>query len=232
MLAHPPGRRNPTVEDSPAKHSGRVTAQASSVIDLVTRARTGDRRAWDALVERYAPLIWSICRRYRLGRADTEEVGQNVWLRLVEQLDKIRDPAALPGWLATTTRHECGRVLHPAHRPHMSVCEYDTENLPDQQAAPADQELLAAERRAALRQAFSHLPRRGQQLIAMLTADPPIPYTEISARLGIPVGSIGPNRSRLLDKIRRDPAIAGLINAAEDTSGQHMTPAPAAASTP
>ncbi len=228
MFAHPPSGRNQTDEDSPAQHNGQVTGQAPLVTDLVTRARTGDKRAWDALVERYAPLIWSICRRYWLGRADAEEVAQNVWLRLVEHLDKIRDPAALPGWLATTTRRECGRVLDQAHRPHMSVAACDTENLPDQQADPADQELLAAERRAALREAFSHLPRRGQQLIAMLTADPPLPYTEISARLGIPVGSIGPNRSRLLDKIRRDPAIAGLINAAEASSGQHTAPRPLA----
>src|SRR5260370_40419673 len=77
------------------------------VTDLVTRARKGDQQAWDAIVERYAPLIWSICRRYRLSDADAEDVGQIVWLRLVDQLDNLRDPAALPGWLVTTTRREC-----------------------------------------------------------------------------------------------------------------------------
>jgi DNA-directed RNA polymerase specialized sigma24 family protein len=71
----------------------------------------------------------------------------------------------------------------------------------------------AAERHAALREAFAHLGPRDQQLIAILTEDPPVPYAEISARLGIPVGSIGPNRSRCLDKLRRHPAIAALINA-------------------
>ena len=74
------------------------------VTDLVARSKNGDTQAWDALVERYAPLIWSICRRYRLCGADADDVGQSVWLRLVDQLDKIRDPAALPGWLATTTQ--------------------------------------------------------------------------------------------------------------------------------
>ena len=58
------------------------------VIDLVTRARTGDKQAWDAIVERYASLVWSICRRHRLGDADAEDVGQSVWLRLLEQLDE------------------------------------------------------------------------------------------------------------------------------------------------
>ena len=67
------------------------------VTDLVTRASAGYQQAWDALVERYAPLVWSICDRFRLGRADAEDVGQSVWLRLAGQLEMIRDPAALPG---------------------------------------------------------------------------------------------------------------------------------------
>jgi RNA polymerase sigma factor (sigma-70 family) len=186
------------------------------VTDLVTCAKGGDRQAWDALIERYAPLIWSICRKYRLDRADTEDVGQSVWLQLVNQLDKIYDPAALPGWLATTTRRECGRVIRAAHRPRAVVGAFDAENIPDQHAETAEQELLAAERHAALHEAFTQLPRDGQRLIAMLIADPPVPYAEISARLGIPVGSIGPTRSRCLDKMRRHPAIAALIN---DQSG-------------
>jgi RNA polymerase sigma factor (sigma-70 family) len=81
------------------------------VTDLVTRARVGDRQAWDALVDRYAPLIWAICRSYRLGDADSEDVGQSVWLHLVKRSDKIRDPAALADWLATTARRECIRIL-------------------------------------------------------------------------------------------------------------------------
>ena len=184
----------------------------SSVGDLVGRARNGDRQAWDALVERYAPLIWSICRRHRLGRADANDVGQSVWLRLLDQLDRVREPAALPGWLSTTTRRECLRVLSAAQGPHATIYALDVESLPDQRTGTADQELLAAERHAALRAAFTQLPPNGQQLLALLTADPPTPYADISAQLGIPVGSIGPTRSRYLDKIRRHPAIAALIN--------------------
>jgi DNA-directed RNA polymerase specialized sigma24 family protein len=78
--------------------------------------------------------------------------------------------------------------------------------------------LLAAERHAALREAFTHLPPRDQQLIALLIEDPPVPYAEISARLGIPVGSIGPNRRRCLDKLRHHPAIAKLIGADSQTA--------------
>jgi RNA polymerase sigma factor (sigma-70 family) len=182
------------------------------VADLVTCARNGEKQAWDAIVERYAPLIWSICRRHGLGRADTEDVGQAVWLHLVGHLGNLREPAALPGWLATTARRECLRVLH-AGRPLAAGCVLDAETLPDDQAGTVEQELLAAERQAVLREAFLDLPPCGQRLIALLLEDPPVPYAEISVRLGIPIGSIGPNRRRYLYKMRHHPAIAALIRA-------------------
>ena len=170
-------------------------------------------QAWDALVDRYASLIWSICRRHRLSDADAEDVGQSVWLRLVDHLGNVRDPAALPGWLATVTRRECLRVLGAARGPLTAGYVLDAQTIPDEPAGTDEQELLAAERRAALREAVGALPPDGQRLIALLIADPPMPYAEISARLGMPVGSIGPTRSRCLDRMRRHPAIAALIDA-------------------
>jgi DNA-directed RNA polymerase specialized sigma24 family protein len=167
------------------------------VTDVVTRAAAGDKQAWDALVERYAPLVWSICRGHRLSDADVGDISRNVWLQLAGQLGGIRDPAALPGWLAgslagwlaATTRRECGKVRHAAPGPWL------------------------AGQHAALREAFTRLPPRCQHLIALLLKDPPVPYPEISARLGIPVSSIGPSCGRCLDKLRHDPSIAALIDA-------------------
>jgi RNA polymerase sigma factor (sigma-70 family) len=197
----------------PARTDAHPMCDDGLVTDLVTRARTGEKQAWDALVERYAPLIWSVCRRYRLGGADAGDVGQTVWLRLLEQLDKIRDPAALPGWLATTTQRECGRVLRAAWRPQALGHALEAGNIPDGQTGTAEHGLLLAERNAAVREAFMRLPPGGQRLIAMLIQDPPVPYAKISAELGIPVGSIGPIRRRCLEKLRRDPAIAALVDA-------------------
>ena len=168
-----------------------LTQQASRgrddpvVTGLVTRARNGERQAWDALVERYTPLIWSICRRHRLEAADAADAAQNVWLKLVDQLDKIRDPAALPGWLATTTRRECGRILRTARRPCNAGYALAARTIPDDHAQAAEQDLLAAERHAALREAFGQLPPGCQQLLALLIHDPALSYAEISARLGI-----------------------------------------------
>ena len=189
-------------------------AEYSPVTDMVARAKNGDKQAWNEIVERYAPLIWSICRKYRLSEADAEDVGQVVWLHLVNHLADLRDPAALPGWLATTTRRQCIRVRRTAAQlPQVTGPLVDADNMADPEAALADQELILAERHAALREAVADLPPGYRELIVLLTADPPVSYTEISERLGIPIGSIGPSRSRCLARLRRHPAIAELIDA-------------------
>jgi len=196
----------------------------------VVRARDGDQEAWAALVERYAPLVWSICRRYVPGDADAQDVGQRVWLRLVEHLRGLRDPAALPGWLATVTRRECIRTVRVAQGPRAVRYTLDDETLVDEHAGMIEQELLVAERHAALREAFQHLPSGGQNLIALLLQDPPVSYAEISAQLSIPIGSIGPSRRRYLDQLRRHPALTALIDAdpgvEKDTSGRQTRPGP------
>jgi RNA polymerase sigma factor (sigma-70 family) len=190
------------------------------VTDLVARARNGDELAWDALVELYAPLIWSVCRRYRLTRADAEDVAQVVWLYLAGQLGRIRDPAAIPAWLVTTTRRQCVRVRRAALRSCPAGYVLDVEAVPDDKGMTAEQELLVAERHAALREALARLPPGCRQLLTLLIADPPVPYIEISARLGISVGSIGPSRARCLEKLRSDPVIAALI---DDGEGREFT---------
>ena len=180
-----------------------------SVVALVARAAAGDQGAWHEIVERYAPLVWSICERYRLSSYDAEDVGQTVWLLLVEQLGKLREPAALPGWLAATTAHECLRVVKAARRvQHGGSNLEDALQLPD--AAAIDQEIITAERNAMLRTALAALPSRCRQLLAMLMGDPPAPYAEVHAALDIPVGSIGPQRARCLDRLRRSEYLVGL----------------------
>src|ERR1700730_9226343 len=117
----------------PARNDVYRPRDDAAVIDLVARAKGGDLQAWDVLVERYDPLIWSICRKYRLGHVDADDVRQSVWLRLVDQSDKTREPAAVPGWIATTTRRECGRLVCAAHGPRAVIYVLDADSIPDKQ---------------------------------------------------------------------------------------------------
>jgi RNA polymerase sigma factor (sigma-70 family) len=180
-----------------------------TVVALVNRAAGGDPAAWEEIVERYGPLVWSICARFQLSNHDREDVGQNVWLLLVEQLGKLREPAALPGWLATTTHRECLRVVTAARKSERRGTGLD-DALQFVDNTIIDEEILMAERNAALRAAFAELAPKCQRLLAMLTSDPPSSYAEISATLQVPVGSIGPQRARCLERLRKSSALAGL----------------------
>jgi RNA polymerase sigma factor (sigma-70 family) len=183
------------------------------VTDLVTRAIGGDSHAWDALVERYIPLVWSICREHRLDHADARTVNQTVWLQLGDQLGALRSPAALAGWLAATTHRECDRIQRAApQRPdHGQLPE--AAIVPGEQAQVAERELHAAELHATLREAFAQLPPHCQRLIAMLIQDPPVSDAEISATLSIPARSIRRNCHSCLQRLRAHPAIAARIQA-------------------
>jgi RNA polymerase sigma factor (sigma-70 family) len=179
-----------------------------SVVDLVTRARDGEKSAWDELVERYAPLVYSVCRRYRLTQPDTDDIGQSVWLRLVEHLPGLREPAALPGWIATTTQRECFRLIRSTSRVE-PVESVEAVDVPE--PAIAEEEVLRHERRRILRAAFAELSRKCQALLALLMQDPPASYDEIGRALQLPIGSIGPNRARCLSRLRQTPALAVLV---------------------
>ena len=178
-----------------------------STMTLLENAARGAEWAWRDLLARYSSLIHSVCRQFRIGDADAEDISSAVWLRLVTNLARIREPEALPGWLRTTTRHECLRLLRHRNR----LVPADTAMFPESADPPPDATVIGAERLVAARLACEQLPRRDRQLLALLFCDPPKSYREISATLGIPVGSIGPSRARCMARVRNTPAIAALL---------------------
>ncbi|MGZ6792471.1 MAG: RNA polymerase sigma factor [Mycobacteriales bacterium] len=168
----------------------------------LARAAAGDRLAWERIVESYAGLVWSVARQHGLTGADAGDVCQTVWLRLVENIDRIADPSRLGGWLATTGSRESLRVLARAKR---QVPVADTGPLLSGRASdlpPPDAGLLRGERVEEVRAALGHLPERCQRLLELLMQDPPPSYESISSTLGMPVGSIGPTRARCLRRLQ------------------------------
>lgn len=187
---------------------------------LVRRASGGDQAAWDALVERYSSLLWSVARGYRLERADTADAVQVAWLRLVEHLPRLRDPERVGAWLATTVRRECLQIIAARRRSGAPLDGAALEAMPDD-SDPVDARLLAHERNEALRRAFERLPTRCRMLLQVLMADPPPSYQQVSERLATPIGSIGPTRARCLDRLRD---ILGRQMAEEDADEDRVTP--------
>jgi RNA polymerase sigma factor (sigma-70 family) len=172
------------------------------VARLVRRAAEGDRWAWERLVDQYARLIWAMTRDFKLAESDAADVFQVTWLRLLEHIDRLEQPARVGSWLAATARNECLRSL--AARKKLVPVHDDDAALHDAAAHPpeVDERLLADERDQAVRAALARLPQQWQRLVQMLMADPPVSYVEISDQLGLPVGSIGPTRGRCLARLR------------------------------
>ena len=172
--------------------------------ELVERVRAGDAAAWEALTDRFTNLLWSIARGLGLGEADAADAVQTTWLRLVENMHTIRDPDRVGGWLATSVRRECYDILRRSARmqPGTPDGADGWEGIADP-ADPLDFALLRDERDAALWSAVGALRPACRRLLRGLMADPPPSYAEVAAALDIPVGSIGPTRSRCLTCLRQ-----------------------------
>jgi len=192
------------------------------VAELLRAASDGDQTAWDELVQRYSGLLWSIARSYRLGTADSADVLQTVWLRLLEHLDRIADPERLSGWLATVARNE----IHRLHRKGSRIALTDQDAALDAAleagSGPSpgpEVPTLVAERDRELWEAFAELTERCQSLLrAVVTGHhdrDPLPYREASPELGIPVGGIGPTRMRCLATLREILHRRGISGASE-----------------
>ena len=190
---------------------------AAEVTSLVRRAAQGDQEAWEGIVDEYSGLVWSVARGFRLSEAQTADAVQTTWLRLVEHLAEIREPERLPGWLRTTTRRACLATARQFRRESLVDATEQSSTFdrgdhlddagPEASAVRQDQQVL-------VRRAVATLPPRHRALLRMLVSSPPVSYEEISADLGIPVGSIGPTRARILGRLRTALETAGLHDAA------------------
>jgi len=178
--------------------------------DLMRAAAGGDQAAWNELVERFQGLVWATARSFRLSRADAADVAQTTWLRLVENIDRIREPERLGAWLATTARRESLRHLRLHGRELLSD---ETDVFESTADDPLEVALLTEERDATLWRAFARLSERCQTLLRLLVSDDEPSYEAIGAALDMPIGAIGPTRMRCLEKLQSflgvNPAIYG-----------------------
>ena len=194
--------------------SGRAWAgwvEQSEVAGAVARAADGDRGAWDAIVDSFAGLVWSVAIAHRLGPVDSAEVVQTTWLRLLENIARIRDPERLGGWLATTARRESLRLLRLRGRELVTDDESRFDHGPARAPTP-EQTYFDGDRDRTLWQAFALLPEKCRALLQLVIVVAP-PYAEVAAALDMPIGSIGPTRARCLDRLRRLLASSGVTDA-------------------
>lgn len=191
---------------------------APSLTSLVASASAGDAAAWGSIVDRFSSLLWGTARSFRLSQAEAEDVVQNTWLRLLDNLSGIQQPEALAGWLATTARYECLGLLRRRGRDHLVRDDDLAATVVDDNAVALDSALLTDERDAQLWSCFNQLPERCRRLLRILMAHDRPNYTEVAAALDMPVGSIGPTRGRCLGTLRGLVAESGYAFGSEGWS--------------
>ncbi|MET0865975.1 MAG: sigma-70 family RNA polymerase sigma factor [Nakamurella sp.] len=198
------------VEDDDAGRNGQV------LCDLVAGARRGDACAWRQLIIRFTPLVVSVTRGFRLSAEDADDVSQVVWLKLFENIRRLREPRALPGWIRTTAKHEALRQLRAGARtqvmdPALLASFECAAEMPE-----VDDDLLRVERERVINEGLDELdPHHRSLLIALHTDDRPS-YRAISQSFGMPVGSIGPTRARSLQKLRTTPSVSAFLHSDRD----------------
>jgi RNA polymerase sigma factor (sigma-70 family) len=172
---------------------------------IVAAAVSGSESAWRELVQRFDGRLRAAARAFRLAPADVDDVVQATWVQALQALPALREPRAVGAWLTTMVRRESLRSL-----------QRRTREVPDECCEPAEEgesidiaeQLIVAERRAALGRAIATLPERHRALMVALGAEQCPDYRAIAQRLGMPSGSIGPIRARSLERLRRHPELA------------------------
>jgi RNA polymerase sigma factor (sigma-70 family) len=169
--------------------------------ELLRRAAKGNPAAWEEIIRRYSGLIAAKIRTFRLQDADSLDAMQMTWLRLAENIHRIQHPERLGGWLATTASRECMHILRQGKRTQ-TLTDAMVGSLADPTASP-EQHVINAHTAHTLHMLIAELPPRRRQLLQALFSDEPPLYTELSRTTGIPPGSIGPTRNRVLHQLRQ-----------------------------
>jgi RNA polymerase sigma factor (sigma-70 family) len=177
---------------------------------LVRACLDGDERAWSALIDKYQNLIFSIPLKFGASRADAADMLQAVCLELYAELPRLRQSAALRGWLITVTAHKASRwKQRHVRRAEQELTEIDADRLEATDPVAPDA-IEQAQREQAVRDAVTRLSPRCQEIIRLLFYEqPPLPYKDLAQRLGLATGSIGFIRGRCLASLQRALEKAG-----------------------
>ncbi|MCO6010997.1 sigma-70 family RNA polymerase sigma factor [Actinoallomurus purpureus] len=171
-----------------------------STTAVIERCIAGEPNSWEELVRLFNPLVWTVARSFSLTQADCEDVCQHTWTQLVGRLATLHSPDRLSAWLVTTARRESLRLTKHARRSMLVPFLIEVDPPSDQVATP-EELAIADARRSALLRGFRELPSRQQALMELLSREPRPSYQQIGEMLGMPVGTIGPTRQRILRRL-------------------------------
>jgi RNA polymerase sigma factor (sigma-70 family) len=194
--------RSHALEKAPTRMA-RIRESHTWTDEEVLRAcREGQARAWREIVHRYTRLVHGIARAMGLQSDDADEVFQLTFTTLFRSLARLRQPDRIEAWLVTASRRATLRLLRERRR-HLRLAERHAASAPEASAPPADERIETVRERERAARALRSLAEPCRTLLTALFADHRIPYRELASRLGLAVGSLGAQRARCLQRLRR-----------------------------
>jgi RNA polymerase sigma factor (sigma-70 family) len=182
----------------------RNASDDAAVAALARGAAAGDSRAWEALFRRYTPALRGTARGFRLTPSEIDDVVQNTWLAAFRHIRSLQKPEAIGAWLVVTARRES---LRSRQRCLREVLTNDPVDAAEPDTASTEELVIDAERRHALHAALRRLTDRQRSVLGALLSAETSSYLDLSSKLAIPVGSIGPTRDRAIARLRHDPRL-------------------------
>lgn len=158
-----------------------------SVIELVERARDGDREAFGELAHQFEPVVFAIVLRRLRNRSEAREVTQEVFLRAMRKLPQLREVERFPGWLRQiAVRMSINRAVR---RPNEAACAPETFNgLTSRSAEPLDG-ILRSEQATELRGCLERLRDLDRQTLMAFYFEG-LSLKQMSDDFGSPIGTI------------------------------------------
>jgi RNA polymerase sigma factor (sigma-70 family) len=185
----------------------------AEIAGMVVRARAGDEGAIGEIVERCTPMLRAVARRCVARASDVDDVVQDVWLTFVQNLDRIREPAATRGWLVRVVTHTAWRAQQRAGR-CVPTADLDAGASDGDTEDAALRQVWCEDLRRRLAPALGALRAEDRRLVVLLASDGQPDYRTVGEVVGRPIGSIGPTRQRALERLRRQPSLVAVHPAA------------------
>jgi RNA polymerase sigma factor (sigma-70 family) len=168
---------------------------------LVAACLQGDQQAWEALIDKYKRLIYSIPFRYGASAEDAADVFQSVCVEVFNSLGQLKNTDSLRSWLITVAVRQSYRWKKKQSN-HLELDAMEPEVAEELAAVP--ETVLQIQQEQIVREVVEKLPPRCAELVKLLFFEqPPLPYAEVARRLGLATGSIGFVRGRCLERLRK-----------------------------
>ncbi len=162
----------------------------------LTQSAQGDSLAFATLVQQHQGMVFSIAYHFLRDRALAEDLAQEVFLELYQNLDRIESAAHLTFWLRRVTANRC--IDHS--RKKVRRRELALEDAPEPTAAPAGSaDPLLLER---LQQSVAGLPEK-QRMVVILRFQEGLGPAEIAEILKMPVNTVKSTLHRSLADLRQ-----------------------------